>query len=165
MIPYSIWLSLSGLLHLVWESLIPSMLLQMAFFCSFLMAKYYSIVYIYHIFLIHSSTDGHLGCCHILAIVNSDAMNTHVHICFSRKVLSRYLPKSGIVGSYGSSIFNFLRYLYTIFWLYQFTFQSIVQKGSLFFTPSPAFVICWLPNDGHSYRCEVVPHSSLICIF
>ena len=36
---------------------------------------FYSIVYMYHIFFIHSSVDGHLGWFHVLAIVNSAAMN------------------------------------------------------------------------------------------
>ena len=38
--------------------------------------------YIYHIFFIHSSVDGHLGCIHVLAIVSSAAMNIRVHVSF-----------------------------------------------------------------------------------
>ena len=57
------------------------MLLQMALFYSFLMAEYYSVVYMDHIF-IHSSVDGHLGCLHVLAFVNSAAMNKQVHVSF-----------------------------------------------------------------------------------
>ena len=57
------------------------MLLQMALFC-FFMAECYSIVYMYYIFFIHSSVDGHLGRFRVLAIVNSAAMNIEVHVSF-----------------------------------------------------------------------------------
>ena len=36
----------------------------------------------HHIFFIYSSVNGHLGCFHVLAIVNSAAMNTGVHVSF-----------------------------------------------------------------------------------
>ena len=64
----------------------------------------------YHSFFIHSSVDGHLGCFHVLAIVNHAAMNIGVHhVSFSVLVSSGYMPRSGIVGSYGGFIPGFLR--------------------------------------------------------
>ena len=38
------------------------------------MAEQYSVVYLYHIFFMHSSVDGHLGCFHVLAIVNTASL-------------------------------------------------------------------------------------------
>ena len=62
------------------------------------------MVYMYHHLVIHSSVDEHLGCFHVLAIVNSAAMNNSIHVSFSILVSLGYLPRSGIAGSYGGFI-------------------------------------------------------------
>ena len=63
-------------------------------------------VYMYHIF-IQSSVDGHFGCFHVLAIVNSTAVNIRMHASLQIRVFSGYTPRSGITESYGKSIFSF----------------------------------------------------------
>ena len=74
----------------------------------FIMAEEYSIVYVYHIFFIHFSADGHLGYFHVVAILNSVAINIGVHVSFWIVVFSRYMPRSGIAGSHGCSILFFI---------------------------------------------------------
>ena len=65
----------------------------------------YSIVCMYHVLFIQSS--GHLGCLHALAVVNSAAVETGVCVSFLILLFSGYMPRSGIAGLYGSSIFSF----------------------------------------------------------
>ena len=52
----------------------------------------------YHNFLIHSFTDGHLGCLQHSAIINGTTMNIEVHKCFwtGDSRFLRYNPSSGI---------------------------------------------------------------------
>ena len=57
------------------------------------------MVYMYHSFLIHSSAVGHLGCFHVLAMINSAAMNIGVHVSLSDLVSSVCMPRSGIAAT------------------------------------------------------------------
>ena len=76
----------------------------------------------YHNFFIHSSVNGHLGCFHVLAIVNSAAMNNGIHVSFSILVSSGYMPRSGIAESYGGFIPSILRFLSYFIYIYIFIF-------------------------------------------
>ena len=61
----------------------------------------------YHNFFIHSSVNGYLSFFHVLAIVNSAAMNNGTHVSFSVLVSSGRMPRSGIAGSYDGFIPSF----------------------------------------------------------
>ena len=87
--------------------------------------------------------------------------NTGVCVCFSILVSSGYMPSSGITGSYGSFIPNYLRNLHIAIHSGCINLHSHqMQEGSLFSTSSFAFIFCGFFDDGHSDHYVVVSNCS-----
>ena len=65
--------------------------------------SFYSFIFLF----ITKSVNKHLGCFHVLAIVNSAATNVEEHVSLQIRISSGYMPKSRIAISYGNSVLSF----------------------------------------------------------
>jgi hypothetical protein len=92
----------------------------------------------YHMFCIHSSIEGYLGCFHFLAIISKAAMNIVEHVSLLQVgTYSGYMPRRGIAGSSGSTMSNFLRNCQTDFQSCCTSLQSHQQWRSFPLSPHP----------------------------
>ena len=113
-----------------------------------------------HLFLVKFAVDGHLGCFHVMSIASSADMSLEMHLSFQTSIIcfSGNVTRSGVAGSYGSSVFIFLSNLHL--------FSTVVAPNYILTSSVGGFPFLYmlsnmctfrLFDDSHFDRCEVVP--------
>ena len=116
----------------------------------------------------HLSVDRHLGCFHVLAIVNSDTVFTGVHVSFW--VVGCFLFFFFFPGLCpGVGLLDHMRALFLIFKGTSILFSIPIcistnsqwaWGGVPFSTSSSAFIVCRFFDNDHLDQCELIPHCS-----
>ena len=117
--------------------------------------------FVYHIFFIHSSVHGHLGCFHALATKKKMMQKTcgQISLQYNEFISFGYIPRSEIAGSYGSSNFNFFKNFHSVFHSDGTILQLHQYSGmvSLSSHPCPPLPLVFVINN-HSNTCEAMSH-------